>query len=554
LLFAAPAAADWSAITAPQEEYDQPFVMTYDGQGNLYATTLEQAGPTSVFVRPPAGPFGSAFGPIAGNGATSTVADSSGRAVFTAYRGGQAKFNTRSAAGVLGSEANLGPATWFPTLAANNAGDVIFAWANGSTLNAQFRTAAGTLGADSFAAPQPTIGTSLLFPFVYVATDADGSGVIVYNDNSPGDGDLSFTTRNPGTSTWAASTPISGTTGTQLVTMHSNAVGDALVYWKTSGGNHASFRAHDTASFGADVMLPAGDVNSIAVQADGSALAVVAAPSTQDVTLYRLPVGGSGWTPISGPHTSLGDARVAASPTGDKVAFVWTQEPSNNLTHAYRVFAQVGTASNLGTATALPSQPETPGGSDNDNEEAAIAVDANGNAVALWRARRAGTPVGGHVFAAAFTGEGGPPPVDPPVDPPPPPPPPDPSDDPVDDLLGFDPGGTKKVGKGTIDVPVYCSPALPNPCTGNIVSEMGGSYSAGRALTKKPKAKKFSFKLPPVPFSVPPGQSTTVKIKLPKKAMKTLKKVFKAKGKATLTVQATLDGRAGEKHAIKLKR
>jgi hypothetical protein len=61
------------------------------------------------------------------------------------------------------------------------------------------------------------------------------------------------------------------------------------------------------------------------------------------------------------------------------------------------------------------------------------------------------------------------------------------------------------------------------------------------------------FKLKPVPFSVPVGQSSTVKIKLPKKALKTLKKAFKAKGKATLTIQATLGGRQGDKIPIKLK-
>jgi hypothetical protein len=289
------------------------------------------------------------------------------------------------------------------------------------------------------------------------------------------------------------------------------------------------------------------------MQADGSALAVVVSDGTQDVTLWRRPAGGTGWTPITSPHPSngVGNAVVAASRTGDKVAWIWTEEPANTTTDAYRVFAQVGTASDLGAATALPNQPTTPGGGNNHNESPTIAVDPNGNAVALWNAHRSTSPPAGSVFAAAFAGSDGPPPVDP-TPPTGPTDPSNPSNDPVNDLLGLDPDHKIKVGNGTIDAPVFCSPALPNPCTGNIVGEVGGSYSPGRLLAKKPK--KFSFKVGPVPFSVAPGESATVKLKLSKKALKTVKKALKKKGKATLTIQATLGDRKGEKIPIKLKR
>ena len=203
----------------------------------------------------------------------------------------------------------------------------------------------------------------LVLPSVFAALDGDDSGVIVYTDDNAADGDLSFIVRDPAaTPKWGAATAVPGTTTINSFALYPDPSGDAMLLWANGSGNHAAFRAHDTSTFSADDPPPAGNVVSAAIQADGSGLVVVVNPSTGDATLYRRAADGSGWNLLSGPHTlnslsGLNNAVVAASRTGDKIAFAWTQKPADVGTQAYRVFAQVGTAADLRSrdGAALPA-------------------------------------------------------------------------------------------------------------------------------------------------------------------------------------------------------
>lgn len=448
----------------------------------------------------------------------------------------------------------------------------------GDNLILASRTATGAFAAET-ATTTPTIGLlGGLFPQVFAAADGDGSGIVVYFDDSPGDGDLSLIARDPGGSPnkWGAPTAISGTSAIGSAGLFANPSGDAILVWTIGSANHAAFRARDTTAFGADDPLPNGNVVSVAVQADGAVLAVVV--SAGDATLYRRPAGGTGWTAISGPHTlnslsGAGDAVVAASRTGDKVAFAWTQKPADVGTQAYRIWAQVGTASDLGTPTTLPGQPATPGQSDpnpNHNELPAVAVDPSGNAAAVWRGYRSSSDPGlGLVFAALFDAASTTtPPGDPGASPPPggtpppadgagtPPPGTPPAEDPVERLLGLRPPRTIPAGNG-ISVPVFCIPSNVNGCNGAIGAVISGSYRPGGPVfsSRRLKVKRFTYRLRPAAFSLRAGQRRTIKVKYPPAVRRAIRTALRHRGgRVTATVQATLRGRKSRKFVLRLKR
>ena len=573
-VLAAPASAGtWSSLTAPQANWDQPFTLGYTGSGQTYAvTSVGTAGPTDLFVRPAAGgAFASVPAPFPGSGPPpGWASDNVGRVVFVAGQGGDILYRRRGPSGTLAPASALDIGNGLlPALSVNGAtGEFLAAWpdAVANALTVKLGTFSGSFSTDTLTGP-PTVGTPLVLPSVFAALDSDDSGVIVYTDDNAADGDLSFIVRDPAaTPKWGAATAVPGTTTINSFALYPDPSGDAMLLWANGSGNHAAFRAHDTSTFSADDPPPAGNVVSAAIQADGSGLVVVVNPSTGDATLYRRAADGSGWNLLSGPHTlnslaGLNNAVVAASRTGDKIAFAWTQKPADVGTQAYRVFAQVGTAADLGAATALPSQPATPSQtSSNHNELPTIAVDPSANAVALWRAFRSPSdPVGGLVDAAIFDPAGTTPPPDEPGGNNPPPgggttPPPTtapptnlpttnlPSDGSAERLLGFALPRTGPVSNA-LNLPVFCARSHTRGCNGAIGVVVAGSYPLGDALIairKSPRAR-FSYKLKTVVLSLRPGQRKTIKIKYPKVVFAAVKRALRHRsGKVTVTVRATL--------------
>jgi hypothetical protein len=570
-------AASWQSLAPPQPNFDQPIGLAYDASGRVFANTFASGGPTSVFVRPAGGVFGAGFAPIAGNGVTIMGFDDAGNALFAAHRA-SVKFNIRDNSGTLGSESSIGAgAGLVPGFGVSGTGHAIAAWPTtasaGAALNASFRPSGGTFAADTLTG-SPTVGTPLLAPLAFAATANDGSGVVVYTDNNSADGILSFITRPAGTSagTWSGAAPLDSNSTTASVGVASNPAGDALVTWVDGSGNHAKLRPHG-GSFTADEPPPAGTVVALALQADGSALAVIGGGGS--VQLYRRAAGTPGWAAIGSSHqvnssTGVAGAAVAASRTGDKIAYAWTQKPADTLTQAYRIVAQVGTAADLGGAAevVLPSQPAQPTGSANHNQEPTIAVDAAGNAAAVWHAYRTGGPGSGTLLAAALdVGGGGSPFVDPGGGSPPggtpppidtPRPPSDPAtEDPVERLLGLNGPRTVAVVANGVSLAVYCMPSNRDPCNGALGTVVSGSYRPGGQVFAgaNRKLKRFSFTLRPVPFSIPPGQRKKLKVKIPKAVQSAERNALRYKsGKVTITFQITLRGRKGKPLSIPVKR
>jgi hypothetical protein len=576
-------AASWQSLAPPQSNWD-PIALAYDGSGRVFADVFVNSGPTNVFVRPAGGVFGAGFAPIAGNGAATAGFDDAGNALFAGIRSSSVKFNLRDGAGTLGSETTIGTGGGLvPGLAVSGTGHAIAAWPTsasaGAALNASFRPSGGTFAADTLSS-SPTVGTPLLVPFVFAATANDGSGLVVYTDNNSADGILSFIARTSA-GIWSTPAAVDSNSGTASVGFASNAAGDALVTWVDGSGNHAKLRPHG-GSFTADDPPPAGNLIALALQADGSALGVIGVTSSTSVQLYRRAAGTPGWVAIGSSHqvnasSGTAGAAVAASRTGDKIAYAWTQKPGNTSTDAYRIFAQVGTAADLGGAAelALPNQPAQPGQTAaNHNESPTIAVDSAGNAVAVWKAVRGG-PASGTVLAAALDvgggGGGGSPSVDPGPSPPsgsPPggdPPPVDNSlptanpvtEDPVERLLGLDGPRTVPVGANGLDVSMYCMPSNRTPCNGALGTVVSGSYRPGGQVfaAASRKLASFSFTLRLVPFSIPPGKRKKVRVKIPKSAQTTERKALHYKsGKVTITLQITLRGRKGKPLSVSVKR
>ncbi len=573
-------AGTWASLTSPQPDWDQPFTLTYDGLGKLYASTFANAGPTSVFVRPVGGPFDAALDPVSGDGPTPLASDDSGRVTFLAGHGGDILYRRRGPMGKLApdSPANLGTGV-LPALSVNgDSGEILTAWPPapaGGALTVKLGVFSGTFTADTLTGT-PTAGTPLGLPFVFAALDGDNSGVVAYTDDNSADGDLSYIVRDPSaTPLWGPVTPVAASSAITSAGMVSDSSGDAALLWSNASGNHAAFRPHDATSLSADDPPPSGTVASAAEQADGSTLAVIA--DAGDVTLYRHASGGSGWSPLSGPHavnslSASANAVVAASRKSDKIAFAWTQKPADDLTQAYRIFAQVGTAADLGPATALPGQPATPAQTSsppNHNELPVIAVDPSGNAVAFWRGFRAATdPANGLVFAAIFAptapvdpggGGGTPPPAGGGGTAPPgggggnnPPP----AEDPVERLLGLNPHRTAPAGSG-LGIPVFCVPANTNGCNGAIATVISGSYQPGGPVfaARKPRLRRFTYRLRAAKFVLRPGQRRTVRITYPRAVRTAIRTALRHRGgRVSATVQATLRGRRSKKFVVRLKR
>jgi hypothetical protein len=577
LVLAAPAAAGtWSSLAPPQASWDNPFALQYDTAGNVYAETAATAGATSVFVRPPGGAFGAAITPILGSGpiATMTPSDNSGRVHFLAGRGGNVKYRRRGLGGNLApmpGEANLGAGA-LPNAGVNGSlGHLIAVWpatSSGGALAVDFAAASNfTFAADTLTGA-PTAASLGSAPFEGVAVDGDGSGVIVYTDADNSDGALSYIVRPNGTTpqTWSTPVALGDDSTTSAVAFAADLSGDALVTWRDGGGaNHTVFRAHDASTFGADDPLPAGAVTSLALQPDGSALAVVA--SSSQATLYRRAAGGSGWTALSGPHPILdapavdGNAVVAASRTADRIAFAWAQTPAPlDSDHAYRVFAQVGTATDIGAASPLPDQPASPGlgaGNNNHNELPGLAVDKDGNALAVWRAHRSSSdPAGGLVAAAVFDpseatvpGGGGntaPPSTGPPAG--------APVQESVEALLGLSPPRGLTVSGGALRLSLSCVPSNPGRCHGAVGTVIAGSYNSSAGASAA-RLRRFTYRVPYVYFTLERGQRTTVRIRLTRPASRAVAAALSHRGgKAVAKVRAIIRAQRSRLFVISLKR
>jgi hypothetical protein len=578
---AAPASAGtWSSLTAPQTNWDQPFRLQYDPAGNAYAITNASGGATSLFVRPAAGgDFAVSGPPIAGTGTTAmSPSDDSGRVHFLGARSGNIKYRRRGLGGNFApmSESTLGPGVLSPlsldaALGVNGtSGYVIAAWPADSSgtgaLNAQFGAPSMFAFSADALTGSPAVGLlSGLFPFAGAAADSDGSGVIVYSDTSSGDGNLSFVVRDPAGSPnkWGAATAI-GDTAASLATFASDLSGDAIVVWQDGSALKSSWHAHDTTTFSSPQTLPSGQLAGFVMQPTGAAVAALLTSNSPNdsVQLYTRAAGAATfWVPLGGAH-NVGQndlVGLAVSRTGDHIVFAWDQKPADTATQPYRIFAQTGTSAGMSPADGdvLPGQPATPGQTGgNHNDQPAVAIDPNGNAVALWDGARSGPP--GNVFAAVFDPGGTTPPNNPPDNPPTNNPPtnnpPTNNPPPSPDFPSLLPPGTIKVGNGTLSIPTFCSPSAKDGCNGAIGTVIAGSYNPGGPVFAA-RIKRFSYKLKNVAFSLKAGGRKTVKIKLTNAAKNAVKAALRHRGgKATVTLQATVNGRKGKRKIVKFKR
>lgn len=164
-----------------------------------------------------------------------------------------------------------------------------------------------------------------------------------------------------------------------------DADGDAVAVWLRSDGSHARIQAATRPAGGAwttPVTLSDAGQNAddpqVAVDTDGDAVAIWRRSDGTNIRVQAAarPAGGAWTAPTTisaaGPDTY--DAGVAVDPDGDAVA-VWTQSDGSNI----RVQAATRPAGGAWTA------PDTLSTAGRDATAPQVGVDADGDAVAVWR-------------------------------------------------------------------------------------------------------------------------------------------------------------------------
>jgi hypothetical protein len=251
----------------------------------------------------------------------------------------------RSAAGALGQVHNLsapGQNALTPDIAMDNAGDAVTVWRRFDQspttirIQARARSAAGVLG------PLQTLagaGSDNVFD-PQVAVDADGDGMVVWRHFNPATGDrIQARTRSAaGTLGVTASISVASpqTVGNHRVAVDSD--GDAVIVWRASGG------------------------------------------SLRDRILLRARSTATGLRPIqtisaAAAGQSEVDPQVAVA-AGGAATVVWTRTDGS----ASRIRARARSAA----GALAPVQTLSPANQDASLPQ--VAIDGNGNAVAVWHA------------------------------------------------------------------------------------------------------------------------------------------------------------------------
>lgn len=569
---AAHAAATWHAVAPPIEDYPDPMAVRFDPLGTAFASWTDFSNGARLVTRPSASAFGAPIAfPTSAGVASEFAFAPNGDGVFVGHDGsGTVRAATRAAgaAGAFGAAQPLGSGV-FPRVAVNASGQALATWGGwglAGPLNVAVRSAGGSFAAETL------VGSPSSVLVMGAALDADGSGVVVYQDASAA---IQAVAR-VGANDWTAPTRISPA-GVRSVGFAANASGDAFAVWNEGETVRAAVRPRDGAFGAAQMIDQVGGLDrlsthSVAVAADGAPLVtldrttatrrICTSNVSQSYTAELWRRTGGTWSSVVRQEGQRG--RVATSPTGGHVALAWEGfvDPCDDQRATRAIRVRLGTVAGLGPDTLMPDQPVGQV-TQMSNTSQVVAIDSAGNAILAWSARRPETGGSSKLRVMAYDtgsappgfgggggGGGGTPPGgggsggggdDGPAGPD------------FRDLLGLrvpvrriplDLNGSLPA---SVTVTARCL-ARRGRCAINVNPTLGGSYTPARASAaarrgRRARTVRFSIALPRVRATVRAGRSARLKITIRGRALAKARTALRARGTVKLTIVTTVNGR-----------